>query len=462
MIKTLRRKFILITMISVLAVLTILIGTIDVLNYYNVMETIRSEMSLLKSYDGDLTTIRKDGSNNNMEKPKDDSDSTSDSEGGNETLSEGDKLPVMGNGPDGGSESDGGSLQQGIEQGHINMETPFSIRYFTVVIDENGNVDSVNTEDIAAVSEDEAKSITLELYAQDNQNGFYTDYYYDVIEVESSDGGTGTMYIYLNSKEEMSSFRNFRNISLVISFLGLALVFILVLILSKIAIKPVAESYEKQKHFITDASHEIKTPLAIIEANTEVLEMTEGDNEWLKSIRHQIERLSSLTEKLVFLSRMDEENTKLEMQDFSLSKAVREVSESFLPVAKAKGKRLEIDVCENVTFNGNEGSITQAVSLLVDNAMKYSNDGGIISVSMRIVQKNKKEIIVFNTVDEIEVGNHDVLFERFYRSDSSRSTKTGGHGIGLSVVKAIVTAHKGKVTAESKDDKSIEFKITLP
>ena len=159
---------------------------------------------------------------------------------------------------------------------------------------------------------------------------------------------------------------------------------------------------------------------------------------------------------------MDEENTKLEMAEFSLSKAVSEVAESFLPVATAKEKTLEIDVAENISMVGNEGCISQVVSLLVDNAMKYSNEGGLINVSLKVGPKNRKEIVVYNTVDEIEVGNHDVLFERFYRADSSRSTKTGGHGIGLSVVKAIVTAHKGKVTAESQNTSSIIFRITLP
>ncbi|MCR5546324.1 MAG: HAMP domain-containing histidine kinase [Lachnospiraceae bacterium] len=438
MIKALRKKFILITMVSVLAVLTILIGSIDILNYYNVIENIQSEMSLLKDYDGNLSALKKkeifsEGSAPEGEKPLE---------------------------PEG--ENQNSEFQQGLDQGRINQETPFSVRYFTVVLDENGVVQETNTSDIAAVSEEEAKSIATELFEEENTSGFYNDFAYDTISVELSEGETGTMYIFLNSAQNLSSFRNFRNISLIISIVGLALVFALVLVLSKIAIKPVAESYEKQKHFITDASHEIKTPLAIIEANTEVLEMTEGDNEWLQSIRHQIERLSSLTEKLVFLSRMDEENTKLEMAEFSLSKAVSEVAESFLPVATAKEKTLEIDVAENISMVGNEGCISQVVSLLVDNAMKYSNEGGLIDVSLKLGPKNRKEIVVYNTVDEIEVGNHDVLFERFYRSDSSRSTKTGGHGIGLSVVKAIVTAHKGKVTAESQNTSSIIFRITLP
>lgn len=444
MIKTLRRKFIVITMVSVFAVLATLIGTMDVLNYYNVMKNIDSQMSLLKTYDGDLTTAKQMHGN---VAPGLDEDGSALEERKNTDAPE---------------EPEDSSLQKGIEEGRINQETPFSIRYFTVTISNDGTVSAVNTNEIAAISDAQAKSIALELYESGKEEGFYNDYSYDTISVEITEGETGTMYIFLNSTESLKSFRSFRNISLLISLLGLVLVYVLVLLLSRIAMKPVAESYEKQKHFITDASHEIKTPLAIIEANTEVLEMTKGDNEWLQSIRNQISRLSSLTEKLVFLSRMDEENTKLEMREFSLSKAVEEVAESFLPIATAKNKTLNIQVEDGISFTGNEATISQSVSLLVDNAMKYSNEEGTIDVRLRTTSKNKKEIIVYNTLEEIEVGNHDVLFERFYRADASRSTKTGGHGIGLSVVKAIVTAHKGKVTAESKDSHSIEFKILLP
>ena len=435
MIKILRRKFIAIAMVSVVLVLFGLIGTMDILNYYRTTESIKSEMSLLKENGGDLSELKT---------------------GRGFTFGNGGPAPSEKITPP----SDAKLAPENRFTSGMNQETPFSLRYFTVTLNASGEEVAVNTNDIFLVDEETAVSMAKSLASKGKTSGFYENYYYDVLDVTTADEPC-SMYLFLNANEKLESFRSFRNISFFISLLGVLLVYILVVFLSRIVTKPVAETYEKQKRFITDASHEIKTPLAIIGANTEVLEMTQGDNEWLKSIKNQIERLTSLTEKLVFLSRMDEENTKLDMVEFSLSDAVLEVAESFLPVAKAKEKQLDIFVEENISYVGNEETISQAVSLLLDNALKYANEKGRVEVRLKTSAKNKKEILVYNTLDEIAEGKHDELFERFYRTDSSRSSKTGGHGIGLSVVKAIVTAHKGRIFAESKDSKSIVFRMVL-
>lgn len=184
------------------------------------------------------------------------------------------------------------------------------------------------------------------------------------------------MYIFVNCERELNTFHTFLLASIGISLAGLLLVFLLVVLFSGMLVKPVAESYEKQKRFITDASHEIKTPLTIIDANTEVLEMTGGENQWTKSTRKQIARLTSLTEKLVFLSRMDEESTQLEMTDFAISDAVIDTAEPFVSYAASRGKTLELDIAPDLTYHGNEGCIRQCVSLLLDNAIKYSTENG--------------------------------------------------------------------------------------
>lgn len=188
--------------------------------------------------------------------------------------------------------------------------------------------------------------------------------------------------------------------------------------------------------------------------------MESGENEWTKSIKNQVKRLASLTEKLVFLSRMEEENAALQMADFSLSEAILQTAQPYEAIAEVQGKTLSLEIERNVSYYGNEASLRQLISLLLDNAMKYSNPGGSIAVQFRTAGKNKV-LSVKNTVSHIQKGKLDMLFERFYRLDSSRSSQTGGYGIGLSVARAIVTAHKGKISAQSDDGRSILFTIVL-
>jgi signal transduction histidine kinase len=236
--------------------------------------------------------------------------------------------------------------------------------------------------------------------------------------------------------------------------------FALVSIFSKKAIKPIIDSMEKQKQFITDAGHEIKTPLAIISANADVLELTGGESEWITSIRNQITRLDKLVKNLLTLSKIDEGNIKMVFTVFDLSKVVFETAGPFEAIAETQKKMFQMELQTDVKFNGDESSIQQLISTLVDNAMKYSNEEGLIKVSLQTSKKGAK-LEVFNTVDEIDKANLDKLFGRFYRMDSSRARETGGYGIGLSIAKSIVEAHHGKISVRSDDGRSICFTVLL-
>ena len=171
-------------------------------------------------------------------------------------------------------------------------------------------------------------------------------------------------------------------------------------------------------------------------------------------------RLSQLTSNLVALARMDEENSRLTIMDFSLSDAVEETLEPFLPLAETKGKSLELAVQPNLSYQGDKQAIRQMVSVLADNAMKYSDEHGVIRVALKKQGKNCV-LTVFNTVETIDPENLGRLFERFYRGDSSRSSEIEGYGVGLSLAKAIVLSHKGKIYAESPDGKSLTITVTL-
>ena len=237
------------------------------------------------------------------------------------------------------------------------------------------------------------------------------------------------------------------------------MVFVLVVLLSEVALKPIIESYEKQKRFITDAGHEMKTPLTVISANTEIIEMENGDSQWTDGIKNQVAKLASLTEKLVILSKM-EEGAKLEMNEFSLSEALFDTCDQYKSIAMSAGVTFNVAITENITVMGNEGEIRRCASLLLDNAFRYVNKGGTVEIRAQKLA-NVVEVRFLNSTDGVEKGSLDRWFDRFYRTDLSRNSSTGGSGIGLSVVKAIVNAHGGTVKAHSPDGIKVEFTINI-
>lgn len=410
MIKRLRKKFITVTMCSVVAVLVLLITAINIISFVNVNSEADAKISAIALNGGVFPDL-----NRFNEKP------TDNNRFGND----------------------------------FSPEAPFDTRYFTVLVSNSGSVISIDTGRIAAVDTDDAAEFALKLMISGKTKGFHEGYKYQAVSTIS-----GTMYIFLDVSREMSTFYSFLFASITVSTLGILLVFLLVLFFSKIAIRPFIENYEKQKRFITDAGHEIKTPLTIIDAGADVIEMENGENEWTRSIKHQVKRLSELTEKLIFLAKMDEECRALNITEFSLTDIAKEAAESFFAISEARGKQLFAHIEDNVNYKGDKEAIQQLFSILIDNALKYSDENGQIHIYLRSLGKNC-EISIYNTVDDIEKGRHDEMFERFYRTDSSRNSKTGGHGIGLSSAQAIVTAHKGKISAFSEDGKSITFSAVL-
>lgn len=434
-IKKLQKRFILVAMCAVFAVLTIIMGIINITNYVDVISESDRTLAMLIENGGDFprTMTGKNGTGN-IENAKRNA-----------------------NGSGGLDKDDLGPGNESIKP-HLNgmsAEAPFETRYFTVIFNDSGEVSSSNTGSIAAITSDEALTYAKQIYESGHKKGFLNIYRYNTTKTDS-----GTMVLFLDCSRGMNVFHSFLKTSLFVSLVGIIGVFIIVMLLSKRAIKPIAESYEKQKHFITDASHELKTPLTVISANTEVLELTNGENEWTKSIHNQVSRLTELTNSLVSLARMDERESRLIMTDFSLSDAVSESVEPFKQVISQQGKTLDENIQKNLTYTGNEDSIRKLVGILMDNAIKYSDDMGKIAVFLKLGNKGVV-LSIKNTVYHIEKGNHEELFERFFRGDASRNSETGGSGIGLSIARAIVVAHKGKITARSDDGHSLIINVTL-
>lgn len=329
------------------------------------------------------------------------------------------------------------------------------VRFFTVTLDAEGNVIRTNTQNTNTVDARRASEIALDLYRKGKMNGYgkYSRY-------KAVPAGDDLIYVFVNCKRKMRECSNFLKTSLISAIMELIAVFFPVYFFSKAVVRPVQESADKQKAFITNAGHEIKTPLTIIDANTDVIELTSGETEWTKSIRNQIRRLTKLTEELVGLAKLQEIDELQERQKVAISIVLRETCEQFETVAKMHGKELVWDLQDNLTVFGDEAMLERLFSILLDNAVKYADEKARISVNAK---KNGKyiHIEVRNPAENMKKGMHMDLFERFYRADASHNSATGGHGIGLSNAQAIVELHKGKMKASSPADGEICFSIRL-
>ncbi len=335
-------------------------------------------------------------------------------------------------------------------------EMQYTTRFFTVRCDTRGRIVNVYREYIASISTEEAKSYATDVLNRRGDTGYYNGFRYLVCHTNS-----GVSVIFLNAEEEITSMRSLLLVSVTVALLSLVAVFLLVLLFSKRAIAPYVRNIEAQKRFITDASHELKTPLTAISTSADILSMEQEDSEWVRNIQSQSARLSKLISNLVTLSRLGEEQPFPERTDFSLSDAVWEIAEPMAALAKAREKTYVQSIDDGITVHGDRNAIQQAVSILLDNALKYSSEHG--EISLRVCKRPRRaEITVYNTCEIDDYKHIDKLFDRFYRPDESRSQKTGGTGIGLSIARATVEAHGGRISAESPDGKSITFRISIP
>jgi signal transduction histidine kinase len=350
-------------------------------------------------------------------------------------------------------EDSDGQLPVNNEIKDINIRTKdlMDLKFISVYVDNDNKI--LKYEQLSYFSRSSVTELVNRL--NDNQ-GIIDNYSYKKITTSKGD-----MIVFVDVTRELDQYSTFLNNSLKYSFLGLLAVFILVLFLSKNIMKPIKESYQKQKEFITNASHELKTPLTIISANNELLEMDYGKNDSIDEISNQVKKLTILTNDLVTLSRMDEVNKgELMRIDFPISDIVIETATLFIALAETKNLKLELDIEKNLSFYGDEKYIKQLISILLDNAVKYANNDLPIKISM---QKDKKiNIIVSNSCETISKGKQNILFDRFYQAEESRnSTISSGYGIGLSLAKAIVENNNGNISAYSKDGNSLSIEINF-
>lgn len=369
-------------------------------------------------------------------------------------------------------------------------------RFFVVELDSDGSVLQTNIDRISSIDESSAAEYAKKAFDSGSEKGFIEDFRY----LSSEESGS-TVITFLDCGRTLESFHSFLKASVLMSLIGLAVVFFIMLYFAGRIVRPVAESYEKQKRFITDAGHEIKTPLAIIKANIDLMDMeidsgvegrTDGlsisseaaDNlkENLGDINDQVRRLTDLTNDLVYLSRMEEADNTLVMTELPLSDIAEETVSSFEALAAEKGKLIEKQIAPMLTVSGSSKELEKLMSILLENAVKYSavsqaaedsdrkadsdeSDEPVVPViHFNLRKEGKNAVIEVRNDTESELTNEMLshVFERFYRTDSSRNSATGGHGIGLSMANAIVNVHGGKITAHTSTGHDFTVTASLP
>lgn len=320
-------------------------------------------------------------------------------------------------------------------------ESPFRTRYFTARVDGDDMLMALDTGHIAAVSADTAAEYAVRALTSAREAGTIDGYRFAV----KTTGGD-RLIVFVDMKSDLQRATALLLMSSGIGAASLAAVFLVITLLSRAVTRPVEDSYEKQRRFITDAGHELKTPLAVISANTDVLELETGDSKWLTSIRNQTRRMDALVKGLLTLSRMDEGSAELLRVPFCLSDAAEETLTAFRPLAESAGKQLDIAIEPGVTVTGSEEHIRRLIGILADNAVKYASAGGSICAELKKTGRGAL-LTVSNPCDEPPSGDLNRFFDRFYRADAARTT--GGYGLGLSIARSIAEAHKAKLTCSA-------------
>ncbi len=411
-----QRKFIFIATLSVFFVMLVIIGGINIANFFSTNAQIDMLLALLAENDGRF--------------PAYDEDDDDDREHG----------------------------ENAGELAWLSEESRFMTRYFLARVDGTGKIFQLDTGHIAALTSSGAQKLALKVLESGRETGYFGVYKFLV-----SKQSYGKLIVFLDCRDRLSAMGRLLGASIAIGAGGLVVVFVLISFFSRYAVKPVAESIEKQRRFVTDASHELKTPLAIISANVEVLGYNCGKNEWLDSIRNQTKRLSGLIDDLLLLSKLDEESVSAPVSVFSFSAAADEVAEPYKAVALAHELTFDIVIRPGIGCRGDEAGVRRLISVLLDNAFKYTGRGGRVAVSL--TRRGRwAELEVFNTTDNTDKPGDvplDRLFDRFYRSDTSRSRETGGYGLGLSIAKSIAESNRGAIAARRRG-MGIVFTVTLP
>jgi len=408
MIRTLRKKFIAIAMLSLLGTMTVLCATIGIGNYCVAASRADKAIDILYQNDGEF--------------------------------------PV----PDGNASP---SAHAGFQ---VTPETPFETRYFIARLTAEDAVSAVDLEHIAALDRQTVVSTIEQIVSKGTAKGYVGQYRFGRFENKTS----GYTLIVVDCFMQLQSAYAVFRVMAAVFVLCAGIVFLLLLVLSKRATRPFAENWERQRQFVTDASHELKTPLAILSADLGLIEETEDNCTWLESGQEQIQRMDSLIKNLVELARSEEALPPSAIAAVPFSELADGCIENFRPLAESSGKELTAEIAPGLCVSGMPDDISRLLTILLDNAVKYCDAGGTIHLAL-FSRRKSVELALSNPCAGVDAAQLPRYFDRFYRADSSRARATGGGGIGLSTAKAIVTRHHGRIGARYESG-IITFQVTLP
>ena len=331
-------------------------------------------------------------------------------------------------------------------------------RYFIAVADKDGKADVIGQIRMPGETTEELRSLAGMALSSGRTSGRIGSYLYVIREGKK----TSKTAVFLNGETKMDGVRSLMVISGISCACGILLAWLCMAMISSKAIRPMVENAVRQKQFITDAGHELKTPLTVISADMDVLTMNSDTNEWIEDTRRQVSNMRSLVNSMIYLSRMDEDGAVLQMETVDFSDLVKIQAESFQGMAEFMGKTLSCETQTDIFLQGDRDALTRLVSQLCDNAIKYAPEGDVISLTL---SKNGRDIVLTaenGLTERLSEENLRHLFDRFYRPDASRSRESGGYGIGLSMARAIMERHGGRIRAEQTDSDRIRFVCTFP
>lgn len=372
-------------------------------------------------------------------------------EGGFMPTADTDKAPVL----DGYTITDGNKPHEFPSNKH---EEPVpksinSIDFFIIMADDKGEyIASLNNDDMTAET---AQPYITQILHSKNKSGMADNYSF-FTEQKSN----GTLMVLTDKSAEINIMNKLKRTTFIVGIISIVILSVAAYFLSGLIVKPLKETFEKQKRFISDASHELKTPLTVISANADVLSGELGYNKWLNYIQDQTDRMNVLVNDLLSLTRLENKTTDFIQTEFNLSQAVTNTALPFECQAFESNKNFVLNIEENIFVTGSEQHIKQMAGIFIDNALKYSKENGTVRVSLT-KEDGKPVFSVYNTGTGVKESEKYKIFERFYRSDESRNRATGGYGLGLAIAKSIIDKHKFKIDVENEEGKSICFVVTM-